>query len=94
MSRIDADIDDLESMLRVSTFIIIMFTLLFIRDTIYKTEQYYDERRCSLGDYSLLISKIPDIDKIQGRVRRFFNEGMSESYPIQEIILVLKSTPK
>jgi len=60
-------------MLRVSTFIIIMFTLLFIRDTIYKTEQYYDERRCSLGDYSLILSKLPNVDGIQSSIRRFFN---------------------
>jgi len=66
-------------MLRVSTFIIVMFTLLFIRDTIYKTEQYYDERRCSLGDYSLILSKLPNVDGIQSSIRRFFNEGLNVS---------------
>lgn len=55
-----------------------MFTLLFIRDTIYKTEQYYDERRCSLGDYSLIIEHLPAVDGIQGCIRKFFAEGLTE----------------
>ena len=88
LSRIDGDIDELESMLRVSTFIIIMVTLLFIRDTIYKTEQYYDERMCSLSDYSLLISKLPQTEGTQSMIRKFFKEGMEEEFHIQEIILM------
>lgn len=78
LSRIDAEIDDLETVLRISTFFIIMFTLMFIRDTIYKTEQYYDERRCSLGDYSVIIEHLPAIDGIQSCIRKFFAEGLSE----------------
>lgn len=83
LSRIDAHIDDLEAMLRISTFAIIMFTLLFIRDNIYKTEQYYDERKCSLSDYSLLISKVPNIDGVQAKIRNFFKEAMDEPYEVQ-----------
>ena len=59
-----------------------MLTLVFIRDTIYKTEQYYDERRCSLGDYSVLMTKLPEVDGIQALVRKFFDSGMSESFKV------------
>lgn len=59
-----------------------MLTLIFIRDQTYKTEQYYDERRCSLGDYSILIANLPMIDGIQNSIRNFFKSGMKEPFTI------------
>lgn len=65
-----------------------MFTLLFIRDTIYKTEQYYDERMCSLSDYSILVSKLPQTDGIQGMLRNFFKQGLNEPFHMEDLILM------
>jgi hypothetical protein len=50
--------------------------------------QYYDERSCSLGDYSLILSKLPNMDGIQSSISRFFNGGLNKAYHIQEMILI------
>jgi hypothetical protein len=33
--------------------------LLYIRDLITKTRNYYDERTCSLSDYSVMVTNLP-----------------------------------
>ncbi len=36
-----------------------MFTLLYIRDKIRKTNEYYDERSTTLSDYSVTLKHLP-----------------------------------
>jgi len=74
--------------MRVSTFVVIMLTLMFIRDTLFKTEQYYDERRCSLSDFSVILSKLPQVEGIQKSIRKFFHEEFSHPLEIEEMILI------
>lgn len=51
--------------------------LLFIRDSIYKTYEYYDERMCSLSDYSLMFSKLPKIKGIKKRIRQYLTKNFN-----------------
>ena len=60
ISRIDSTVTMEEDILRISSFIIHLCTLIYIRDLITKTESYYDERTCSLSDYSMLLVGLPE----------------------------------
>ncbi len=60
--------------LRIASFVIHMLALIYIRDNIRKTIEYYDEKTTSLSDYSFLIKNLPKKNGIQGDIRRFVNE--------------------
>lgn len=60
--------------LRIASFVIHMLALIYIRDNIRKTIEYYDEKTTSLSDYSFLIKNLPKKKGIQGDIRRFVNE--------------------
>lgn len=51
-----------------------LFTLVYIRDNIRKTYEYYDERSKSLAHYSLLFKKLPLKHGIQKCIREFVNK--------------------
>jgi hypothetical protein len=57
--------------MRITSFIIHLFTLLYIRDNILKTKEYYDERTTSLSDFSFIIKNLPLKDGIQQNIRDF-----------------------
>ncbi len=58
--------------MRITGFIITLLTLTFMRDHLYKTEQYYDERRCSMSDYSIILSNLPKVKGVQNILKTFF----------------------
>ena len=60
LSSMNKHVDNAEVMTRVLSFVVQMGVLLYIRDLISKTRNYYDERTCSLSDYSILAK----IDKL------------------------------
>jgi len=43
--------------------------LLYMRDTIKKTNDYYDERTTSLSDYSIIINNLPHSIGIGAKIR-------------------------
>jgi hypothetical protein len=45
--------------MRVASFFIHMAALIYIRDNIRKTIEYYDEKTTSLSDYSIIIKNLP-----------------------------------
>jgi hypothetical protein len=73
-SRIEDHVDGAEMILRIASFVIHMLALIYIRDNIRKTIEYYDEKTTSLSDYSFLIKNLPKKKGIQGDIRRFVNE--------------------
>ena len=43
----------MEIVLRITSFVIHLALLIYIRDTIWKLNQYFDERSCTLSDYAV-----------------------------------------
>lgn len=80
MSRIDNVIDLEEILLRITSFIIHFLALLYIRDNINKTMQYYDERMTSLSDFSLIIKNLPLREGIQKSIRAFIQHHFKEKW--------------
>jgi hypothetical protein len=80
MSRIDSIIDEEEIILRITSFIIHLLALLYIRDNINKTMQYYDERMTSLSDFSLIFRNLPLREGIQNSVRTFIQKHFKDKW--------------
>ena len=53
MARISAVVSQTEIVLRITSFVIHLALLIYIRDTIWKLNQYFDERSCTLSDYAV-----------------------------------------
>jgi hypothetical protein len=64
-----------EIILRFSSFLIHLMALMYMRDTIRKTNDYYDERTTSLSDYSILMSNLPKKINTEKKIRDFFRDG-------------------
>ena len=47
--------------------------LIYIRDHIQKTKEYYDEKTTTLSDYSLIFKNLPLKNGIQADIVRFVN---------------------
>ncbi len=58
-AEISGTVTNGQVVVRIFSFIIHVAMLLYIRDLITKTRNYYDERTCSLSDYSILATKLP-----------------------------------
>jgi hypothetical protein len=58
-AEISGTVTNGEVVVRIFSFIIQFGMLLYIRDLITKTRNYYDERTCTLSDYSVLVTKLP-----------------------------------
>lgn len=54
-SRIEGKVHPSEQILRLSSFIIILLALLYMRDRLRKINEYYDERSISYSDFSIII---------------------------------------
>lgn len=59
MARIEPEVTSEEEVLRITSFIIQMLFLIYMRDHICKLDAYYDERDIMLSDYSIMLKKIP-----------------------------------
>jgi hypothetical protein len=51
--------------MRIVCFIAHILALIYIRDAIRKTYEYYDEKTTSLSDYSIIIKNLPMKSGIQ-----------------------------
>jgi hypothetical protein len=72
-ARIEEHVSGSELILRISSFIIHLAALVYIRDKIRKTVQYYDEKTTSLSDYSFIMKNLPLKDDIQQDINNFVN---------------------
>lgn len=63
--------------LRISSFVLQLLALMYIRDNIRKKYEYFDERKKSLSHYSLLIKNLPLKNGIQQNIKDFINKHFS-----------------
>ena len=59
LARIQKTVNGEEVVVRALSYIVQLCLLVYVRDLIKKTRNYYDERTCSLSDYSLMIHGLP-----------------------------------
>ena len=60
IARIQKTVSGSEVVARVSSFFMQLFSLIYIRDLIIKTRNYYDERTTSLSDHSIFVENLPN----------------------------------
>lgn len=84
-SQIDHTVPDGEVVVRIFSFIIQLAMLAYIRDLITKTRDYYDERTCSLSDYSVLVTNIPSQRGTKARLEAFLAEAFDKPYKAYDI---------
>jgi hypothetical protein len=60
IARTDKAQKDYEIVLRIGSFIIHVLALLYIKDKIIKTWEYYDEMESDLSDYAVIVKNIPN----------------------------------
>jgi hypothetical protein len=85
LSRMSKTVDNAEVVVRVFSFIVQLAVLLYIRDLISKTRNYYDERTCSLSDYSILVTNIPERPGMRARLTRFLSNGLPKPYSPHQV---------
>jgi len=93
IARTDKHLKDYETVLRIGSFIIHVLTLLYIKDKISKTWEYYDEMESDLSDYAVMVKNIPKgMSGIRERLKNFLTRDIKDEegkpYEIYEIILV------
>jgi hypothetical protein len=57
--RTEEEVTEAEVILRWCSFLVQLMGLIYVRDTINKTRNYYDERTTLLSDYSVILHNIP-----------------------------------
>ncbi|EFX59898.1 hypothetical protein DAPPUDRAFT_346550 [Daphnia pulex] len=83
-ARIVEETDDAEVVSRVFAFILHLGVLLYIRDLITKTRNYYDERTCSLSDYSVLVKNLPCKKGTRAKMALVLTECLGKLYKMHE----------
>jgi hypothetical protein len=58
-ARIEDKVRTDEHIIRLSSFITLLFVLLYMRDSFRKIGEYYDERSTSYSDFSVLVENLP-----------------------------------
>ena len=79
-SRIETEVLGEEIVMRITSFIIHLLALVYIRDNILKTMEYYDEKTTSLSDYSLIIRNLPLKEGIQRSIKDLINSHFSSKW--------------
>ena len=69
-----------ELILRITSFVLHLAALVYIRDNIRKTVQYYDEKTTSLSDYSFIMKNLPMKEGIQQNIKNFVNNKFKEDW--------------
>lgn len=80
-SNINTQLTGVELVLRGTSFFTLLASLVYVRDVFTKTWMYYDERKKTYANFSILIEQLPEKAKIQStsmsigqRLRSFFGD--------------------
>lgn len=66
-------------MLRIGSFIIHVLALLYIKDKIIKTWEYYDEMESDLSDYAVIVKNIPEgTTNVRQRLTNFIGKEIAD----------------
>lgn len=85
ISRIEMHVSNGEVVIRVCSFIIQLAVLMYIRDLIGKTRSYYDERTCSLSDYSIIVYNLPKRTGTRRNLLKFLQNCYDKPYNAHQI---------
>jgi hypothetical protein len=85
LSRINSTVDGAEVLIRIFSFVVQLGILLYVRDLITKTRNYYDERTCSLSDYSIIITNLPEKKGMRASLTNFLQSSLPKSYKAYQV---------
>ena len=74
--------------MRITSFFLQLCTLIYLRDLIIKTRNYYDERTTSLSDYSIIVYNLPQKQGNRKKMVNFLSSGFDRSYVPTQITLI------
>ena len=67
-----------------------LVALIGIRNMLLKEEQYYDERTCSLSDYSVIVSNLPAVTGTGKMVRNLFKDEFDKDLQVKQLIYIFE----
>lgn len=85
--RAETEVSTKEALLRVSSFVIQLLALVYIRDTILKTLKYYEERNTLISDYSVIFMNLPHEVGSIAKIRSFL-AALDGEYEVEEVIVL------
>lgn len=85
--RAETEVTDREILLRATSFIIQLLGLLYIRDTILKTLQYYEERNTLISDFAVMFVNLPQETGSIGKIRSFLG-ALKGEYEVEEVVIL------
>lgn len=85
--RAEAEVTPKETLLRITSFIIQLLGLLYIRDTILKTLQYYEERSTLISDFAVMFIHLPQEAGIIAKIRSFL-AALKGEYQVEEVVVL------
>ena len=88
IARIQKVVTGSEVVARLSSFFMQLFTLVYIRDLVIKTRNYYDERTTSLSDYSIIVENLPQKSGNKGKILTFLKNSLGKEHKPTQITLI------
>ena len=88
IARIQKGVTGSEVIARLSSFFMQLFTLVYIRDLVIKTRNYYDERTTSLSDYSIIVENLPQKSGNKGKILTFLENNLGKYHKPTQITLI------
>ena len=66
------NVDDFELLLRGCSFALHLIMLVYIRNKQNRLYNYYDEKTCSLSDYTVIMRRIPEEEGNKQKIKEYF----------------------
>lgn len=86
--RTEEEVTEAEVILRWCSFLVQLMGLIYVRDTINKTRNYYDERTTLLSDYSVIFHNIPRETQTEQKLKRFLAEAFpGKHFEAKDVVL-------
>jgi hypothetical protein len=76
-----------EELLRISSFVVQLLGLMYIRDVILKTLEYYEERNTLISDFAVIFMNLPQDVGVIAKIRGFL-KAMQGEYEVEEVIVL------
>ena len=70
-----ANVTTVHILIRIMSFLGLLFFLVYFRNASKHLNEYYDERNCTLSDYSVIISDLPFEKGYRKKFSDFFDKG-------------------
>jgi hypothetical protein len=90
LARTDLAVTEDEAIVRVTSFAVQLLMLLYIRDILMKTKQYYDERDISPSDFSILVENLPKGKGVAALLKRLLQDKLifRKQFKVESVVYI------